>query len=66
MTKIASGLIFSTLFGFIDPTLKVAKTFLKVTFEHAIGYKTAKNMGNYSPRFYEGRYLLVLLLEAKF
>ena len=58
--KLASdgyGLIFATSFGFMNPTLKVAKTFPKVAFEHATGYKTAKNMGNYSPRFYEGRYL---------
>ena len=60
LRKLASdgyGLIFSTSFGFMNPTIKVAKTFPKVTFEHATGYKTAKNMGNYSPRFYEGRYL---------
>lgn len=51
------GLIFTTSFGYMEPTLKVAPRFPKVVFEHATGYKTAENMGNYTPRFYEGRYL---------
>ncbi|MCH9757860.1 MAG: BMP family ABC transporter substrate-binding protein [Proteobacteria bacterium] len=50
-------LIFTTSFGYMEPTLKAAKRHSKVTFEHATGYKTSPNMGNYSPRFYEGRYL---------
>lgn len=50
-------LIFTTSFGFMNPTLKVAKAFPTATFEHATGYKTAKNVGNYNARFYEGRYL---------
>lgn len=55
----ASGhqLIFGTSFGYMNPMLKVAKTFPKTHFEHATGYKTAKNLGNYNARFYEGRYL---------
>ncbi|MEO8344567.1 MAG: BMP family ABC transporter substrate-binding protein [Betaproteobacteria bacterium] len=55
----ASGhnLIFTTSFGYMNPTLKVAMTFPKVKFEHATGYKTAKNVGIYNARFYEGRYL---------
>ena len=51
------GLIFTTSFGYMNPTLKVAKMFPKVTFEHATGYKTAKNVGTYVGRFYEARYL---------
>ena len=31
--------IFTTSFGFMNPTVKVAKQFPKVTFEHATGYK---------------------------
>jgi basic membrane protein A len=55
----ASGhdLIFTTSFGFMNPTLKVAKRFPKVKFEHATGYKQAKNVATYSARFYEGRYI---------
>jgi basic membrane protein A and related proteins len=50
-------LIFTTSFGYMNPTLKVASAFPNVNFEHATGYKTAKNVGVYNARFYEGRYL---------
>src|SRR5450755_4402658 len=50
-------LIFTTSFGYMDPTLKVAKKYPKVDFEHATGYKRDKNMSTYSGRFYEGRYI---------
>jgi len=54
----ASGhaLVFTTSFGYMNPTIKVAKSFPKVHFEHATGYKTDKNVGIYNARFYEGRY----------
>lgn len=48
-------LIFTTSFGYMEPTLNVAKKFPKVKFEHATGYKTAPNVSNYNARFYEGR-----------
>ncbi|KZZ44027.1 MAG: BMP family ABC transporter substrate-binding protein [Saccharospirillaceae bacterium] len=51
------GLIFTTSFGYMNPTLKVAKRFPKVKFEHATGYKQSKNMGTYFARAYQGRYL---------
>src|SRR5258708_1618007 len=51
------GLIFTTSFGYMNPTVKVATAFPNVDFEHATGYKTAKNVGIYNARFYEGRYL---------
>jgi simple sugar transport system substrate-binding protein len=50
-------LIFTTSFGFMNPTEKVAKAFPKVIFEHATGFKTGKNMGVYETRQYEGTYL---------
>lgn len=50
-------LIFTTSFGFMNPTIKVAEEFPDVKFEHATGYKRAKNVGTYNVRFYEGRYL---------
>lgn len=49
------GLVFTTSFGYMNPTLKVAKKFPKVKFEHATGYKQADNVSVYSARFYEGR-----------
>lgn len=48
-------LIFTTSFGFMEPTLKVAQKFPKVMFEHATGYKRAPNVSTYDARFYEGR-----------
>jgi basic membrane protein A len=56
----ASGhdLIFTTSFGYMDPTLKVAKMFPKVKFEHATGYKRSDNVSTYSARFYEGRHVI--------
>ena len=50
-----ADLIFTTSFGYMDPTINVAKKFPKVKFEHATGYKTAENVSVYSARFYEGR-----------
>ncbi|MDQ0455920.1 BMP family ABC transporter substrate-binding protein [Rhizobium paknamense] len=50
-------LIFSTSFGFMDATVKVAKKFPKVKFEHATGFKSAENLATYNSRFYEGRYI---------
>ena len=53
-----NDVIFTTSFGYMNPTLKVAKQFPKVKFEHATGYKTAPNVSTYSARFYEGRAIL--------
>lgn len=50
-------LVFTTSFGFMNPTIKVAEEFPDVKFEHATGYKSAANVGTYNIRFYEGRYL---------
>jgi simple sugar transport system substrate-binding protein len=49
------NIIFTTSFGYMNPTLKVAKKFPNVKFEHATGYKRAANVSTYSARFYEGR-----------
>lgn len=57
-------LIFTTSFGYMNPTQKVAKMFPKVKFEHATGYKTAANMGNYQSRDYQGRYLAGMIAGA--
>jgi basic membrane protein A and related proteins len=57
LARTGHKLIFTTSFGYMDPTLKAAKMFPKDFFEHATGYKRAKNMSTYSGRFYEGRYI---------
>jgi simple sugar transport system substrate-binding protein len=54
-------LIFTTSFGFMDATAKVAKKYPNVMFEHATGYKRDKNLATYSGRFYEGRYIQGIL-----
>jgi len=48
-------LIFTTSFGFMNPTIRVAKQFPDTYFEHATGIQTAKNVSIYNARFYEGR-----------
>jgi simple sugar transport system substrate-binding protein len=58
MTQMAldgADLIFTTSFGYMDPTINVASKFPDVKFEHATGYKQADNVSVYSARFYEGR-----------
>jgi len=50
-------MIFTTSFGYMEQTVKVAKQNPDVIFEHATGYKTAPNLSVYSSRFYEGRYV---------
>jgi len=51
-------MIFATSFGFMNPVIKVAAEYPDVIFEHCSGYKTARNVGIYQTRFYEGAYLL--------
>lgn len=55
---VASGhqLIFTTSFGFMNPTAKAARQFPNVKFEHATGYRRGPNLAIYTARFYEGRY----------
>ncbi len=58
MTQMAlqgADIIFTTSFGYMDPTINVAEKFPDVKFEHATGYKRADNVSTYSARFYEGR-----------
>jgi simple sugar transport system substrate-binding protein len=58
LARAGNKLIFTTSFGFMDPTIKVAKKFPDVKFEHATGFKTAPNVTTYNARFYEGRYII--------
>lgn len=58
MTQMAlqgADIIFTTSFGYMDPTINVAEKFPDVKFEHATGYKRSDNVSTYSARFYEGR-----------
>ena len=55
----ASGhhIIFTPSFGYMEPTLRVARDFPQVRFESITGYKTAPNVAVANARYYEGRYL---------
>ncbi len=56
MAQSGHDLIFTTSFGYMNPTNKVAAQFPDVKFEHATGYlRNTPNMSTYSARFYEGR-----------
>ncbi|WP_284945869.1 BMP family ABC transporter substrate-binding protein [Acidisoma cladoniae] len=57
-------LLFTTSFGYMEPTIKAAKQFPGVKYEHCTGFKTAKNVGIYNARFYEGRYLSGMIAGA--
>ena len=51
-------IVFTTSFGYMDPTNKVAKKFPDVKFEHATGYKReSDNVSTYNSKFYQGRYV---------
>ena len=50
-------LIFTPSFGYMEPTLKVARDFPEVKFESITGYKAAANVATANARYYEGRYL---------
>jgi basic membrane protein A len=57
LARAGNKLIFTTSFGFMDATVKVAKKYPTVFFEHATGYKRLPNLATYAARFYEGRYI---------
>ncbi len=50
-------IIFTPSFGYMEPTLKVARDFPEVRFESITGYKRAPNVATANARYYEGRYL---------
>lgn len=49
--------IFAASFGYMDYVQKVAAKYPNVIFEHCGGYKTAKNVGTYFGRDYEGLWI---------
>ncbi len=50
-------LIFTTSFGYMDPTITVASEFPETQFVHVSGYKTAENVSTIFGRMYQPRYL---------
>lgn len=51
-------LIFATSFGYMDSVMKVAKKYPDVRFEHAVGFKRAKNVSTYMVRMHEADFLM--------
>ena len=54
-------LIFTTSFGFMDPTIDVAARYPGVTFMHCSGYKRAANVGTYFGKMEQAKYLAGLV-----
>lgn len=54
-------LVFTTSFGFMNPTIKIAGQSPDTKFEHATGYKLSDTVGVYHARAYEARYLSGIL-----
>jgi basic membrane protein A and related proteins len=50
-------IIFTTSYGYMDPTINVASKYPDVVFLHATGYKTADNVGTYQVKGWEAAYL---------
>ena len=62
LAETGHDIIFTTSFGFMDPTNEVAKQYPDVKFEHATGFKReSDNVSTFSARFYEGRVVQGLL-----
>ena len=58
-------IIFTTSFGYMDATNKVAGRFPDVKFEHATGYKREHpNVTTYNSKFYQGRYVIGQIAAA--
>jgi simple sugar transport system substrate-binding protein len=57
LARQGNQIIFTPSFGYMEPTLKVAREFPNVKFESITGYKTAPNVATANARYYEGRFL---------
>ena len=57
-------LIFTTSFGYMDPTITVAEEFPDIQFVHISGFKSAPNASNVFGRMYQPRYLSGLVAGA--
>ena len=57
LARTGHKLIFTTSFGYMDPTIKVANKYPNVLFEHATGFKRAKNVAPMPAASMKGRYI---------
>ena len=64
MAETGCDIIFTTSFGYMEPTLKVARDFPGTTFLQCSGYKTAPNVSSYFGRMYQARFLTGMVAGA--
>lgn len=64
MARKGFDVIFTTSFGYMDPTIKVGKEFPEAKFMHCSGFKKSANVSNYFGRIYQSRYLTGLVAGA--
>jgi basic membrane protein A len=64
LVKAGNDLVFTTSWGYADPTLEVAKAHPDVLFEHCSGIITHTNMASYFGRMYQARFLTGLVAGA--
>jgi basic membrane protein A len=57
LARKGNKLIFGTSFGYMDSMVAAAKKYPDTIFEHATGYKTAKNLGTYAGAAEQATYL---------
>ncbi len=57
LAEAGNDIIFTTSFGYMDPTAEVAKKYPDKIFMHCSGYKRDANMGTYFGRMYQAEYL---------
>jgi basic membrane protein A len=57
VVEAGASIVFTTSFGYMDPTKTVADQYPDVIFEHCSGYTTGENMSTYFGRIYQPRYL---------
>ncbi len=62
--KQGCNVIFTTSFGYMDPTIAIAAKYPNVYFEHCSGYKTAANAATYFGRMEQPRYLSGMVAGA--
>ena len=65
LVRAGHKLIFATSFGYMESVIKVAKRHPNVMFEHAVGFKRAKNVSTYFVRMHEADYIMGRIAAKK-
>ena len=59
-----SDIVFTTSWGYMIPTQRIAEQYPNVKFEHATGLRRGDNLSTYATRAYEARYLSGMVAAA--